>query len=143
MEKDEPPIPSETKKPTRFDMPIMSARIAAPYDVRSPDMIQYMLTEDKLDSLEGGAEALEFTFFGAFLAAPLTLVSLGVPLCFSNQQGRVFFACVILSPVFLLASVYFSVKGLAIRRGVKKKIKQIKDESKTVLEMVAKPPEGP
>lgn len=106
-------------------------------------MIQYMLTEDKLDSLEGGAEALEFTFFGAFFAVALTLVSLAIPLYVSNQLGRVFFACVILAPMFLFVSVYFCVKGLGIRRGVKKKIKKIKDESKTVLEMVAKPSEPP
>jgi hypothetical protein len=102
-------------------------------------MIQYMLSEDKLDSLEGGAEALDLTFFGAFFAVALTLTGIGIPLYVANQRGYVFLACIALTPLSFGLSIYFFIKGWGKRRDVRKKIAKIKAESKTVLEIVATP----
>ena len=132
-------ISTPADKTPRYDMPTMSAQLRAPFDVRSPSMIQYMISEDRLDTFEGGAESLDFTFFGAFFAAALTLGGLAVAMYVSNQIGRIFEVCVALTPITLVVSVYFFVNGLRIRRRLKNAISRIKTESKTVLEMVAKP----
>lgn len=125
---------------TRYDMPSMSAQLNARFDVRSPAMIWYMISDDKLDSLEGGAEALELTFFGAALAFLLTVVGIAVPLYLTGMLGRIFWTCMAMIPFFLGSSLYLGLKGLRIRRQAKSKIKQIRDNSKTVIEMVAKQP---
>ncbi len=96
-----------------------------------------MLNSDTLETFEGGAESRDFTFFGAFLAIGLTLAGVAIPMYVAGQTGRIFIVCVALAPFLVLASLYFLWKGLDIRSKVKTKIQHIKDESKTVLEMIA------
>jgi heme/copper-type cytochrome/quinol oxidase subunit 4 len=141
MEKESPTSSTDAapKKP-RLDMPSLSAQINARFDVRSTAMIWYMLNDDGLDVLKGGAESLDFTFFGAFLAVALTLVGLAVPLYVSNQTGKIFVVCVALAPVCALISLSYFLRGNKIRKEAKTKIEKIKTESKTVLEMIAKEP---
>jgi hypothetical protein len=107
-------------------------------DIKTDVMTMYLLTNDRLESLKGGGESLDFTFFGAFLAIFLTLVGIAIPLYVTNATGRVFFACCILAPVFLLGSLYFGIRGFKIRTDFKNKIDDLKRNSKTVVEVVSK-----
>lgn len=132
---------TSTEKHKRLDVPTLSGRIKTRFDVRCMEVVWYMLTSDQMDKLKGGAESLDFTYFGIFFAAGLTLIGLAIPMYVAGQTGRIFVVAVTLAVPLLILSARFFSKARKTRREVQDQVEKIQSESKTVLEYEFKEPE--
>lgn len=101
-------------------------------------MDYFLLTEDRLETLEGGAESLELTFAGLTFGCFLTALGVAVPMYASNQTGNIFVILCGLSPLLLIVAVYLGFKGWVIRNRFKTKLNKLRKDSKAVVTPISK-----
>lgn len=111
----------------------IGANITLGVNIKSPKMDYFLLTEDRLESLQGGAESLDLTFAGLAFGAFLTAIGIAIPMYVSGARGNIFLILCVLSPILLAASVYLGLKGWGIRNRFQTRLENLRKESKTVV----------